>query len=173
LLPASFSFTSRLRLAVRYGYRHRFRLAPFIQLDSAHAGHTGAATLECQGRRRRQVLYFHHYRYPERNGNTPGCRGGTLAIAPGEARLVLRPLNYPVVAAGPQSFTAPPEPRRTLTAKVLQHLTRPPPTLSHKAPAAGVLPSDRMAPQQRNRPLGPNGFDRHNAGAGRAPACAS
>jgi len=42
LLSASFSFTSRLRLAVRYGYRHRFRLAPFIQLDSAHAGHTGA-----------------------------------------------------------------------------------------------------------------------------------
>ena len=45
LLPASFSFTSRLRLAVRYGYRHRFRLAPFIQLDSAHAGHTGAGNL--------------------------------------------------------------------------------------------------------------------------------
>ena len=40
LLRASFSFTSRLRLALRYGYRHRFRLAPFIQLDSAHAGHT-------------------------------------------------------------------------------------------------------------------------------------
>src|ERR1019366_6091824 len=38
LLPASFSFTSRLRLAVRYGYRHRFRLAPFIQLDSAMLG---------------------------------------------------------------------------------------------------------------------------------------
>src|SRR5450631_4325691 len=47
LLSASFSFPSRLRLAVRYGYRHRFRLAPFIQLDSAHAGHTGAGTLAC------------------------------------------------------------------------------------------------------------------------------
>src|SRR5579859_1375962 len=43
LLRASFSFTSRLRLAFRYGYRHRFRLAPFIQRDSAHAGHTGAS----------------------------------------------------------------------------------------------------------------------------------
>jgi hypothetical protein len=41
-LSASFSFTSRLRLAVRYGCHHRLRLAPFIQLDSAHAGHTGA-----------------------------------------------------------------------------------------------------------------------------------
>src|ERR1035437_1730234 len=40
LLRASFGFTSRLRLAFRYGYRHRLRLAPFIQLDSAHAGHT-------------------------------------------------------------------------------------------------------------------------------------
>src|ERR1700720_1927682 len=40
LLRASFGFASRLRLAFRYGYRHRFRLAPFIQLDSAHAGHT-------------------------------------------------------------------------------------------------------------------------------------
>src|SRR5882757_2747808 len=40
LLRASFSFTSRLRLAFRYGCRHRLRLAPFIQLDSAHAGHT-------------------------------------------------------------------------------------------------------------------------------------
>ncbi len=42
LLRASFSFTSRLRLAFRYGCRHRLRLAPFIQQDSAHAGHTGA-----------------------------------------------------------------------------------------------------------------------------------
>src|ERR1700737_4766344 len=42
LLRASFSFASRLRLAFRYGCRHRLRLAPFIQLDSAHAGHTGA-----------------------------------------------------------------------------------------------------------------------------------
>ena len=42
LLHASFSFTSRLRLAFRYGYHHRSRLAPFIQLDSARAGHTGA-----------------------------------------------------------------------------------------------------------------------------------
>src|SRR5580704_16684726 len=40
LLRASFSFTSRLRLAFRYGCGHRLRLAPFIQLDSAHAGHT-------------------------------------------------------------------------------------------------------------------------------------
>src|SRR5882762_5475811 len=40
LLRASFSFTSRLRLAFHYGCRHRLRLAPFIQLDSAHAGHT-------------------------------------------------------------------------------------------------------------------------------------
>ncbi len=45
LLHASFSFTSRLRLAFRYGCRHRLRLAPFIQLDSAHAGHTGARIL--------------------------------------------------------------------------------------------------------------------------------
>jgi hypothetical protein len=29
-------------LRFRYGYRHRLRLAPFIQQDSAHAGHTGA-----------------------------------------------------------------------------------------------------------------------------------
>src|SRR4051794_33933164 len=42
LLHASFGFTSRLRLAFRYGCRHRLRLAPFIQRDSAHAGHTGA-----------------------------------------------------------------------------------------------------------------------------------
>src|SRR5580693_5248141 len=40
LLRASFGFASRLRLAFRYGCRHRPRLAPFIQLDSAHAGHT-------------------------------------------------------------------------------------------------------------------------------------
>src|SRR5712672_858835 len=40
LLRASFGFTSRLRLAFRYGCRHRLRLAPLIQLDSAHAGHT-------------------------------------------------------------------------------------------------------------------------------------
>ena len=50
LLPASFSFTSRLRLAVRYGCHHRLRLAPFIQLDSAHAGHTGAVLLDRAGR---------------------------------------------------------------------------------------------------------------------------
>ena len=31
-----------LRLAVRYGYPPRSRLAPFIQQDSDHAGHTGA-----------------------------------------------------------------------------------------------------------------------------------
>ena len=45
LLRASFSFASRLRLAFRYGCRHRLRLAPFIQLDSAHAGHTPRGTL--------------------------------------------------------------------------------------------------------------------------------
>src|SRR5713226_2443575 len=45
LLSASFSFASRLRLAVRYSCRHRLRLAPFIQRDSAHAGHTGADPL--------------------------------------------------------------------------------------------------------------------------------
>ena len=33
-----------LRLALRYGCRHRPRLAPFIQLDSAHAGHTRRGT---------------------------------------------------------------------------------------------------------------------------------
>jgi hypothetical protein len=48
LLRASFSFTSRLRLAFRYGCRHRLRLAPLIQQDSAHAGHTGASTLACR-----------------------------------------------------------------------------------------------------------------------------
>ncbi len=47
LLRASFSFTSRLRLAFRYGCRHRLRLAPFIQLDSAHAGHTGTGVFAC------------------------------------------------------------------------------------------------------------------------------
>jgi hypothetical protein len=36
LPSASFSFALRFG----YGYRHRSRLAPFIQLDSAHAGHT-------------------------------------------------------------------------------------------------------------------------------------
>src|SRR4051812_40081127 len=49
LLRASFSFASRLRLAFRYGYRHRLRLAPFIQQDSAHAGHTGAAAAAALG----------------------------------------------------------------------------------------------------------------------------
>lgn len=44
LLRASFSFASRLRLAFRYGCHHRLRLAPFIQLDSAHAGHTPRPT---------------------------------------------------------------------------------------------------------------------------------
>jgi hypothetical protein len=53
LLAASFSFTSRLRLAVRYGCRHRPRLAPFIQLDSAHAGHTDLHGQAC----RVQLLY--------------------------------------------------------------------------------------------------------------------
>ena len=53
LLAASFSFTSRLRLAVRYGCRHRPRLAPFIQLDSAHAGHTDLHGHPC----RVQLLY--------------------------------------------------------------------------------------------------------------------
>src|SRR5271156_4734394 len=52
LLRASFSFTSRLRLALRYGCRHRPRLAPFIQLDSAHAGHTGAGTRACRAETR-------------------------------------------------------------------------------------------------------------------------
>ena len=42
LLRASFSFTLRLRLALRYGCRHQLRRDPFISLDSAHAGHTGA-----------------------------------------------------------------------------------------------------------------------------------
>ena len=42
LLRASFSFASRLRLAFRYGCRHLLRRAPFISLDSARAGHTGA-----------------------------------------------------------------------------------------------------------------------------------
>src|SRR5712692_3790133 len=53
LLSASFSFASRLRLAVRYSCRHRLRLAPFIQRDSAHAGHTGADPL-VRGRRPRR-----------------------------------------------------------------------------------------------------------------------
>ncbi len=43
LLHASFSFTSRLRFAARYGCRHRLRLAPSIPLDSAHAKHTPQA----------------------------------------------------------------------------------------------------------------------------------
>jgi hypothetical protein len=38
LLPASFSFALRLTTVCR----HRLRLAPFIQRDSAQAGHTGA-----------------------------------------------------------------------------------------------------------------------------------
>src|SRR6266849_72693 len=45
LLRASFGFASRLRLAFRYGCRHLLRRAPFISIDSAHAGHTGAANL--------------------------------------------------------------------------------------------------------------------------------
>ena len=49
LLHAAFSFTSRLRLAFHYGCRHRLRLAPFIQQDSAHAGHTGAGGFACAG----------------------------------------------------------------------------------------------------------------------------
>src|ERR1700733_8956103 len=49
LLHASFSFASRLRLAFRYGCRHRLRLTPLIQRDSAHAGHTGADALVCAG----------------------------------------------------------------------------------------------------------------------------
>ena len=40
LLRASFSFTSRLRLALHYGCPHRPRLTSLLQLDSAHAGHT-------------------------------------------------------------------------------------------------------------------------------------
>ena len=47
LVRASFSFASRLRLALPYGCRHRLRLAPLIQLDSAHAGHTGAGPPAC------------------------------------------------------------------------------------------------------------------------------
>ena len=39
---AAFGFASRLHLAVDYGYRHQFRQAPFILIESAHAGHTGA-----------------------------------------------------------------------------------------------------------------------------------
>jgi hypothetical protein len=41
LLRASFSFASRLRLAFRYSCRHLLRRAPFISIDSTHAGHTG------------------------------------------------------------------------------------------------------------------------------------
>jgi len=51
LLPASFGFTSRLRLAVRYGYHHQFRRAPFIPIDSAHAGHTHVGGLADKSRR--------------------------------------------------------------------------------------------------------------------------
>jgi len=51
LLSASFGFTSRLRLAFRYGYHHRFRRAPFIPIDSAHAGHTHAGGLAGRIRR--------------------------------------------------------------------------------------------------------------------------
>ena len=43
LSSAAFGFASRLHLAVNYGYRHQFRQAPFILIESAHAGHTGAA----------------------------------------------------------------------------------------------------------------------------------
>ena len=59
LLPAAFSFTSRLRLAVHYGCRHRLRLAPFIQLDSAHAGHTGADAFVCLVRYLRAIFQIH------------------------------------------------------------------------------------------------------------------
>jgi hypothetical protein len=45
LLRASFSFTSRLRLAFRYGCRHQLRRAPFVSIDSAHAGHSVAGGL--------------------------------------------------------------------------------------------------------------------------------
>ena len=46
-------FLQWLHLAFRYGCRHRLRLAPFIQRDSAHAGHTGAGAL-ARGRRPRR-----------------------------------------------------------------------------------------------------------------------
>ena len=55
LLRASFSFTSRLRLAFRYGCRHQLRRDPFISIDSAHAGHTGAVPLNRSRRPRRPV----------------------------------------------------------------------------------------------------------------------
>jgi hypothetical protein len=55
LLRASFSFTSRLRLAFRYGCRHQLRRVPLISIDSAHAGHTGAVPLDRSRRPRRPV----------------------------------------------------------------------------------------------------------------------
>ena len=40
LSSAAFGLASRLHLAVDYGYRPQFRQAPFILIESAHAGHT-------------------------------------------------------------------------------------------------------------------------------------
>jgi hypothetical protein len=49
-MPAYPSLQPADRSAVlgRYGCRHRLRLAPFIQQDSAHAGHTGAGNPGCK-----------------------------------------------------------------------------------------------------------------------------
>ena len=47
LLSASFSFTSRLRLAVLLRLPPSAPIGSFIQLDSAHAGHTGPGAFAC------------------------------------------------------------------------------------------------------------------------------
>jgi hypothetical protein len=88
LLSASFSFTLRLRLAFRYGCRHRLRLAPFIQRDSAHAGHTGADALVRAGppgpalRAKDQVLT-----QPEKPARGPAADEGVRPTIYAGARL--------------------------------------------------------------------------------------
>src|SRR5580700_3977012 len=69
LLRASFSFTSRLRLALRYGCPHRPRLAPFIQLDSAMLGTLASAHLALD-----QVLPKLHHTDPKPSFNSEGQR---------------------------------------------------------------------------------------------------
>ncbi len=81
LLRASFDFASRLRLAFRYGCRHRLRLAPFIQRDSAHAGHTGAGPRPAAASQAAS------------EGGPDGVRSAAQGAAPQEFTCILRDLQ--------------------------------------------------------------------------------
>jgi hypothetical protein len=76
LLRASFGFTSRLRLAFRYGCRHQLRRAPFISIDSAHAGHTGADPLVCAGPPGPALHSKASACHPRQAGQGAGCGPG-------------------------------------------------------------------------------------------------